>query len=78
MLEHVRDPGRVAGRLQDLSQPAWTWFTGGCHPNRETERNVEAAGFSIERATLRRRGTMRLFAASPGGSQAGRESTRAM
>ena len=37
MLEHVRARGRLAARLQDLTQPAWTWFTGGCHPNRDTE-----------------------------------------
>jgi ubiquinone/menaquinone biosynthesis C-methylase UbiE len=63
MLEHVRHPGRLPGLLQDLSQPAWTWFTGGCHPNRETERSVRAAGFSIEEETLRRQGAMRLFTA---------------
>lgn len=70
LLEHVRAEGRL-GRLQDLVQPAWTWFTGGCHPNRETERAVEAAGFRIEPATRRARGSMRrLEARAPGGGEA--------
>jgi hypothetical protein len=62
LLEHVHAHG-LAGRLQDLLQPAWTRITGGCHPNRETERAVEAAGFAIAPETRRARGTMRRFAA---------------
>lgn len=58
LLEHVRAAGR-AGRLQDLLQPGWTRVTGGCHPNRETERSVAAAGFRVEPATRRARGTWR-------------------
>jgi ubiquinone/menaquinone biosynthesis C-methylase UbiE len=58
LMEHVRARG-LHGAFQDLVQPAWTWWTGGCHPNRETEREVEAAGFRIEAETLRARGTMR-------------------
>jgi ubiquinone/menaquinone biosynthesis C-methylase UbiE len=46
-LEHVRDVRAWAARLQDLLQPAWTRFTGGCHPNRETERAISDAGFRI-------------------------------
>ncbi|HEX9242473.1 MAG TPA: class I SAM-dependent methyltransferase [Anaeromyxobacter sp.] len=58
LLEHVRGRGLV-GRLQDLVQPAWTAFTGGCHPNRETERSVKRAGFAVDAATRRARGTLR-------------------
>jgi ubiquinone/menaquinone biosynthesis C-methylase UbiE len=58
LLEHVR-LGGLGGRLQDLVQPAWTLFAGGCHPNRETERAVSAAGFRVEEETRRARGTMR-------------------
>jgi len=58
LLEHVRARG-FFGALQDLAQPAWTALAGGCHPNRETERAVEDAGFRIERESLRARGTMR-------------------
>jgi SAM-dependent methyltransferase len=63
MMEHVRATGALGGRVQDLLQPAWTWLMGGCHPNRRTEENVEAAGFQIERETRRARGSMRRFSA---------------
>jgi ubiquinone/menaquinone biosynthesis C-methylase UbiE len=58
LLEHVRNRG-VLGRLQDLVQPAWTAFTGGCHPNRDTEGAVERAGFAIDPATRRAKGVLR-------------------
>jgi len=65
MLEHVRAGGRLAARLQDLTQPAWTWFTGGCHPNRDTEAAVATAGFAIEADTYRAQGDMRRFECHP-------------
>lgn len=65
MLEHVRSRRRVAGWLQDRTQPAWTWFTGGCHPNRHTEAAVAAAGFVVQPASYRARGDMRRFEAQP-------------
>jgi ubiquinone/menaquinone biosynthesis C-methylase UbiE len=65
MLEHVRSERRWKARLQDAVQPAWTRLTGGCHPNRDTERAVEAAGFRIEADGRRARGDMRRFAARP-------------
>jgi len=66
MLEHVRAAPGLAARLQDLTQPAWTWFTGGCHPNRETEASVRAAGFLVDEASHRAQGDMRRFEARPG------------
>lgn len=63
MLEHVRHPATIPARLQDLAQPLWTWLTGGCHPNRDTEANVESAGFRIEEDGRRTRKTLRLFSA---------------
>jgi len=63
MLEHVRARGRAAAWLQDRVQPAWTWMTGGCHPNRETEATVLAEGFEVDAATRRARGDMRRFEA---------------
>ncbi|MGE0455841.1 MAG: class I SAM-dependent methyltransferase [Vicinamibacteria bacterium] len=66
MLEHVRAASPLQARLQDLAQPAWTWFTGGCHPNRDTEAAVEAAGFEIESGTRRASGSMRRFVARRG------------
>lgn len=65
MLEHVQASSRLPARLLDLIQPPWTAMSGGCHPNRHTEREVEAAGFRIDPATRRARGVMRLFVAYP-------------
>lgn len=65
MLEHVRHESPLQARLQDLLQPAWTWVTGGCRPNRRTERTVEASGFAIDPGTRRARGALRLFVARP-------------
>ena len=62
MVEHVRARSRFGARLQDLYQPLWTRVTGGCHPNRDTEAAVRAAGFQIETSTLRADGNMRRFA----------------
>ena len=63
MLEHVRSTHPWKARVQDRIQPAWTWVMGGCHPNRDTERAVEAAGFRIEAEGRRAKGDMRRFAA---------------
>ena len=72
LMEHVRLDG-LLGRLQDLVQPAWTAVAGGgCHPNRETERAVAAAGFRVERDTRRARGTMRRLQARAPHAGAGR------
>jgi ubiquinone/menaquinone biosynthesis C-methylase UbiE len=65
MVEHVRARRPLLARLQDLVQPGWTRFTGGCHPNRDTERSVSAAGFAIEADGRRERGTLRRFSARP-------------
>lgn len=65
MLEHVRSTGRLGQRWQDFIQPLWTRVTGGCHPNRETEREVEQAGFAIDPRSLRARDTYRRFEARP-------------
>lgn len=65
MLEHVRSPRPWQARMQDWVQPAWTWFTGGCHPNRDTEAMVARAGFTIDAASRRARGSMRRFVARP-------------
>jgi ubiquinone/menaquinone biosynthesis C-methylase UbiE len=65
MLEHVRSKRPIAAWLQDRTQPAWTWFTGGCHPNRDTEAAVAAAGFVVYPASYRAQGSMRRFEAHP-------------
>jgi len=66
-LEHVRSPLPWKARIQDWTQPAWTAISGGCHPNRETERTLEAAGLVIDPTTRRARDTMRRFEARPRG-----------
>jgi ubiquinone/menaquinone biosynthesis C-methylase UbiE len=48
MLEHVRSESPWKARWQDFIQPLWTRVTGGCHPNRDTERSVRGAGFRID------------------------------
>jgi len=65
MLEHVRSTEPWKARLQDWLQPAWTRVSGGCHPNRDTERAVEASGFDIEADGRRAHGNLRRFAAAP-------------
>lgn len=65
MLEHVRSTRPWKARVEDWVQPAWTWATGGCHPNRDTERTVAAAGFAIDKRTRRAKGAMRRFEARP-------------
>jgi len=67
MLEHVRSASRLSAWLQDVTQPAWTWATGGCHPNRRTEAAVSAAGFALDPATYAADGNMRRFEARPAG-----------
>jgi ubiquinone/menaquinone biosynthesis C-methylase UbiE len=62
-LEHVRSTRAWKARVQDCLQPMWTRLTGGCHPNRDTERLIEAAGFRIDADGRRARGDLRRFAA---------------
>jgi ubiquinone/menaquinone biosynthesis C-methylase UbiE len=65
MMEHVRSTVSWRARVQDVVQPLWTRVSGGCRPNRDTERAVEAAGFVIEDEGRRARGIMRRFTARP-------------
>ena len=63
MLEHVRSTKHWKGRMQDQLQPVWTRISGGCHPNRDTERSVEAAGFTIDHRDYRAVKELRRFTA---------------
>jgi ubiquinone/menaquinone biosynthesis C-methylase UbiE len=65
MLEHVRSQRRWKAAFQDRIQPLWTRVSGGCRPNRETERTVERAGFTIESHERRAQADLRLFSARP-------------
>ena len=63
-LEHVRRHRPVAGAMCRTSlQPAWTRLAGGCHPNRDTERAIVAAGFEIEAEGRRAQANFRRFSA---------------
>ncbi|MGD2113993.1 MAG: methyltransferase domain-containing protein [Acidobacteriota bacterium] len=70
MMEHVRHHRPWLARLQDWVQPAWTVVAGGCHPNRDTEAAVVAAGFEIDASSRRAEGVMRRFVARPVASAA--------
>lgn len=63
MLEHVRSRRAWFAWWQDRIQPAWTFLSGGCHPNRDTETTARAAGFEILREGYRAVRNVRLFQA---------------
>ena len=65
MIEHVRSRRSWKAAFQNRVQPFWTWLSGGCHPNRETERAVEDAGFVIEAEGRSEMADMRRFSARP-------------
>ncbi len=46
-LEHVRSSQPMVAWTQDMLTPFWRLFVGGCHPNRDTEAAILAAGFDI-------------------------------
>ena len=48
-VEHVRSPDSPGlARWQDRLERPWGWFAGGCHPNRDTVAELEAAGLQTE------------------------------
>jgi ubiquinone/menaquinone biosynthesis C-methylase UbiE len=63
MLEHVRSRRAWKAAFQDRVQPLWTWASGGCRPNRDTERLVQTAGFVIESEDRAEMADMRRFSA---------------
>jgi ubiquinone/menaquinone biosynthesis C-methylase UbiE len=65
MLEHVRSRRRWKAAFQDRVQPIWTRLSGGCRPNRETERLVESAGFVIDAEDRLEKADLRRFSARP-------------
>jgi ubiquinone/menaquinone biosynthesis C-methylase UbiE len=46
-LEHVRSRSRAWAGVQDVVAEPWSWFGGGCHPNRDTVATLRTAGFEI-------------------------------
>ena len=55
MYEHVRYDHAFGAFWQDLVTPAWRWFGGGCHPNREIARLAREAGFEFQRLEFTKR-----------------------
>jgi ubiquinone/menaquinone biosynthesis C-methylase UbiE len=47
-LEHVRSTDRGLARWQDRLERPWRWLGAGCHPNRDTVAELEAAGLETE------------------------------
>lgn len=48
LFEHVRARDPKAARWQDRFATPWSWFAGGCRPNRDTPRTLEEAGFRVD------------------------------
>lgn len=48
-MEHVRSANPTVRWLQHAATPIWRNLAGGCHLDRTTTSDVEAAGFAIER-----------------------------
>lgn len=48
MLDHVRIPHPLWGKLQDWLTPVWKPMAGGCHLNRETDKIARAAGLAVK------------------------------
>lgn len=69
LLEHVRSRHPWRARWQDRLQPVWTRLAGGCHPNRDTEAAVRAAGFVEDPGARRARGDLRRLVARPAGDR---------
>lgn len=65
LLEHVRAATGWHASLQDLAQPLWTRFTGGCRPNRDTEDALRKTKFRVDEESRRASGTMRRLVARP-------------
>ncbi|RMH41250.1 MAG: class I SAM-dependent methyltransferase [Deltaproteobacteria bacterium] len=48
-IEHVAAAEPRRRRVQALVEPVWKRIAGNCHCTRDAERDIRAAGFSIER-----------------------------
>jgi ubiquinone/menaquinone biosynthesis C-methylase UbiE len=47
-LEHIRSSNPAWAAVQDGFAPVWSFFAGGCHPNRDTPATLRAAGLAVE------------------------------
>lgn len=56
-MEHVVSQNPERRKSQDRWDPLWSRLAGGCHCNRDTEKNLQLAGFelrTVERASMRK------------------------
>jgi ubiquinone/menaquinone biosynthesis C-methylase UbiE len=49
LYEHVRYKNPIGALSQDIISPAWQWFGGGCHPNRNTKRYLREVSIADEK-----------------------------
>ena len=47
LYEHVRSTNSSTARWQDRLERPWGFFSGGCHPNRDSVGALEAEGFQV-------------------------------
>jgi ubiquinone/menaquinone biosynthesis C-methylase UbiE len=52
LYDHVRYEHAFGAFWQDLAAPVWSYFGGGCHPNRDIAALVREAGFEFEQLEL--------------------------
>jgi ubiquinone/menaquinone biosynthesis C-methylase UbiE len=49
LMEHIRKPSPIAGKVLDWLTPAWKRLSDGCHLNREPAKWIAETPFRIER-----------------------------
>lgn len=54
LYEHVRYENPIGAISQDIVAPVWSWFGAGCHPNRDTGRLLQEAGFHVVSSRIRK------------------------
>ncbi|MCH8802085.1 MAG: class I SAM-dependent methyltransferase [Chloroflexi bacterium] len=47
-VEHVRHEPGFGGFWQSATAPVWRWVGAGCHLDRDTERSIRDAGFTVK------------------------------
>lgn len=65
LIEHTLSGHQPIDTMLHAIEKPWGFATGGCHPNRATDRVLEAAGWRLERHERRAGGVLRIIVASP-------------
>ncbi len=61
LLEHTRGSAGIARRITDALAEPWYRFTGSCHLDRETDRILTDAGFTVTKMSTYWGGAVRLI-----------------